>query len=1031
MKALEKEVLKAALEIQDELLGPTNNFNPRRAKRTFTYDAIPENLTTDVRDSLHAVNGLGSAAWFFHSPLLYWRCSADAIENDQNILATVNEGSKKATTVNVTLRHSIVFSGKRFEDKRLVAADALVVTLLHKVGSPVGRQWESNAEALVQKSPGKWRIYPSDGRVKNSQLYEFRFQPLSFQDDILLATSYGLILLYFLLSLTKLRALKSRFGLSMAVITQIAFSVMSSFTICAVLKIDLSKIPREAYPLVVLTVGLENIFRLINAVILTPSEIPTAVRLAEALGETSHIALAGAAQNLFILWLLAKAVSPGVAAFCVFAAIALIFDFVYLMTFFVAVLSVEVRRTELSDSLEKGRSRSRHRPPKDTRESWIDAILRGNLPVSTRISGTIVMIGFVLIAQWHFFDHESPMQTASRLTHSLWGDHKAPVLQSSFLSTEINQARTPTAWLRLQDHKTAQEVIQVIKPTAHSYVAQVFEPLIFVLEGSDRNATEAGIRPFLPAAYDFAKTQITRFIMTVLFIGAVVSLLMNYLLWGEDDAGLDEYDDQAEEESLLAVKSLSNGHRLDIMMLTAAPEGVIVSVGLDRQLVVWDIRQDAKAYRVDTRDVPNLFPIYAVAVDDHAGRLAILSANGELHIWDIRRRRWSAHTQMAVQSRPLVFNFASSKADADISIMLVRPCGSLSEVFIHNESSIAVLDMNIYNGSIARSILYYDSGQLALLSVSRDDRLSIASSSAQGWTNQGLDVDGVTSVVALPALKAILAVSTDIVRLVDYETHAVMHTFGPIKSKPDSVCCFYSLKKLPNCGNNAMDSFSLIYTDRESEDCILQTYIPARDKDVLCINPSRGSQDLPICLWNDAVTQTYRTESPGIWEVLPIGAVVGIRKTITPANPKSSGFKSQSSRSASTGLRKRSHSRPSSTSPSSTSTEDPTWETWLLTAKGERFSVPLCDSSSAPSSAGAGPEVELLVNEPGPITRVGQRSIAVGFGNVLKVITVGHERFTVEDTASDDLAKRSRRRRRDRDGAGGKRSLVGAGMMGV
>jgi hypothetical protein len=129
----------------------------------------------------------------------------------------------------------------------------------------------------------------------------------------------------------------------LAVITQIAISVMASFTICAVLKIDLSKIPREAYPLVVLTVGLENMFRLVNAVIATPSSATSSARVSEALGQTGHIALAGVSQNLIILWLLHQVVSPGVAAFCIFAAIALVLDLLLLLTYFVAVLARALR----------------------------------------------------------------------------------------------------------------------------------------------------------------------------------------------------------------------------------------------------------------------------------------------------------------------------------------------------------------------------------------------------------------------------------------------------------------------------------------------------------------------------------------------------------------------------------------------------------------------------------------------------------------------------------------------------------------
>src|SRR5258707_3195808 len=174
MKALEPNVLLSALEIQDELLGPTMDFDPRRPSNPVYPDNPSVDLTTDMRDALHDINGLSNSSWFFHSPLQYWSCSAEKIARDKDIITTVNHGSRQATSVNVTLRHSNVFSGKRFEDHRLVAADALVITLVHMLDSPVGKQWERKAQALGLKGSEKWQLYPPSGRSFASTLYEFR-----------------------------------------------------------------------------------------------------------------------------------------------------------------------------------------------------------------------------------------------------------------------------------------------------------------------------------------------------------------------------------------------------------------------------------------------------------------------------------------------------------------------------------------------------------------------------------------------------------------------------------------------------------------------------------------------------------------------------------------------------------------------------------------------------------------------------------------------------------------------------------------
>jgi WD40 repeat protein len=352
---------------------------------------------------------------------------------------------------------------------------------------------------------------------------------------------------------------------------------------------------------------------------------------------------------------------------------------------------------------------------------WTDALLRGELPLSTRVSGTIVLIGFVLLAQWHFFDGGNPMKTLSRLPQFFWADHKLSPSPSTVLAVDINQARTPTAWLRLQDHETAREVINVIKPNSHSLIARVYHPLILVIEGSNRTLSRRGVRPLLPAAYDFVKYQSTRFIMTVLFIVAAVSLLMNLLLWGEDDPGTDNQDDRPQDETLLAVKSWSNGHALDILILAASPDGVIVSIGLDRLIRVWHVLQNNNAHMVEvpTREI-DIFPVLAVAIDEKSNWLALLSANGNVILWHIPTRKWGPVKKLNVRGRsPLIFSFASSKTRPVSSVLCVQLSGILIEMMIESDGTLDVHEQDMHSGTLACACLVVRNGRPLYFIASR------------------------------------------------------------------------------------------------------------------------------------------------------------------------------------------------------------------------------------------------------------------------------------------------------------------------
>lgn len=678
MEALDRDLLAAALELQDELLDVTEDFNPRDHGAPAPVAGTGDfDLSLSQRDSVHAINGMTNESWFFNSPLQYWGCSRERILADPDVVSTVNDMKNMTTSLNVTLRHSVVFSGKRFQYRRLLAADALVITLLHLKDSPVGYQWERKAAALAQRATEKWDVYPPDGNISSSRPYEFQFRPISTQDTLTLGLAYGLAISYFIMSLFKVRAVKSKVGLMVTVVTQIIFAIMSSFTVCAVFNIDLSRIPRAAYPLVILAMSLENIFRLVNAVIQTPSEDSSASRIGHAFGETAPVALVSTAQNVMILIILSWVVSSGVSAFCIFLAVAIVFDVFYLSTFFLSVLSVDVRRTELSDALAKASMRYHRHVPDSRGRTWLEQVIHGKTALSTRIAGTFVMFGFIVIAQWHFFQQHTMLNSTIEWfwnsATSVFGSSKASMLE------DINQARSPTSWLRLQDHETAKELINVVKPSAHSYIAQVFDPLVFVRKGSDRTRRSDEPR-LLPAYYDFINHQLTQFVVIVVLVVAALRLLISYLLY-EDEANMEDEGD-VEDLPLLAVQHLPEGHSLDIALVGKSAKGHVISVGLDRRICVWNLCCGKPSYSLPDLSVGpgGIFPVLAVATDDASKWLAIVSP-ARVTFWSLADKSWGpSMTIRRLAQRPEALFFVPKTPQEAPRLVIVRRTGAITEL---------------------------------------------------------------------------------------------------------------------------------------------------------------------------------------------------------------------------------------------------------------------------------------------------------------------------------------------------------------
>ncbi|KHN95413.1 Sterol-sensing domain protein [Metarhizium album ARSEF 1941] len=998
MEALNADLLASALELQDELLGETKFFSPRDVSNNLAKRENDDQLSLAQRNALHISNGLTNQSWFFHSPLLYWHSSLDSLLADLDILSTINDKKNQSNFANTTLRHSVVFSGKRFEDRRLVAADAIVITLLCLGDSPVGREWERRALSLPEKVSDIFDVYPSDGRYARSQLYEFQFRPISPQDILSLALAYGFAVFYLLMSLSKLRAVKSKIGLIVTIITQITFSIMSSFAICAIFNFDLSRIPQAAYPLVVLSMSLENIFRLINAVILTPSQDSTSNRIGHAFGQTAHTALVCSLQNVLILVGLSRVVSPGVSAFCIFAAVAIVFDFFYLSTFFLSVLSVDVRRMELGDALAKAALRqSQRKYHGNSRGPLSDGFFQGNIAWSTRLAGTVVMLGFVIIAQWHFFGDDNMFRKLLRLYRGT--DNDLPTPDSSLLQG-LHQARSHTSWLRNQDHETAEEIIRLIKPGAYSYVARVFEPLVFVKRDSDR-MPHSKEPTLLPAVYDFVHHQLSRFVVIVVVIIAALRLLINYLLWGED-AELGN-DGKQDDTPLVSVHSMRGGHILDVALLSKSKAGHIVSVGLDRVVQVWNIRGRGYNYVVADGSDSELcpFPILGMSIDGASTWLALLSTS-RVSFWNLVEQRWGGSMPLESSSQKPAALFFDPTSDSDKpTIVLIHHNGTMVQVTagtqnVQSVSSICPEPLALACALIKKS---RPEATISIAMVSKRGHVYIGIRQESPWNTRLLDlkssdVGAISQIVPLSPLGVFALAASNCVYLISSEEGEVLRTLHTERMIPRSLQCTYS-GPVSKPGLMGLASLNLCYVGTETGDCVLQAYVPTDDCEFIHLQSPDSKINDDGCACESAKEVKKRVKNPGTWHVLSDGSVVGIRRV----NQTYKGTSNMGST-----LRRR------RTTGQNNQYCFASWEVWVTSPCNKpdleecRPLLELGDESN-----------HLVVSEIGPKVAVGLRSVAFAFGNVIKLVTSGPlERFDVdpENDSYGALMNTSSRRRK-------------------
>jgi hypothetical protein len=207
MKALERETLLEAVAIQDILLGPMTNCS-----------TMPWHEGSILKTPADADMA------FFHSPLLLWNCSTAALESDNSILMTINSGARQVSPANMTLRPSSVLAGTLLSFNKLVAADALAMSLFYRAESAAGDLFDDRAELLAQHNKSRWAVYPANGRATRSRLFRFQSRAASVQDKGIVFSVYSLVALYIVFNLRNLRTLKSKVGLFLAIALQVSIS---------------------------------------------------------------------------------------------------------------------------------------------------------------------------------------------------------------------------------------------------------------------------------------------------------------------------------------------------------------------------------------------------------------------------------------------------------------------------------------------------------------------------------------------------------------------------------------------------------------------------------------------------------------------------------------------------------------------------------------------------------------------------------------------------------------------------------------
>ncbi len=188
-----------------------------------------------------------------------------------------------------------------------------------------------------------------DDTNEHNFIYNLQYTRQSLVYYIPYVVLYFLLFLYIYISVRKIEFVKSKWGLAFAAVTQVMVSLLMSVGICSFFGLTPTLNGGEIFPYLIIFIGFENIVVLTKSVVSTPFDLDVRYRIAYGLKKESWAITKILTFELIIIFFGICTMVPAIQEFCVFAYVGLLIDFFMQMIFFVTVLSIDIRRMELSD----------------------------------------------------------------------------------------------------------------------------------------------------------------------------------------------------------------------------------------------------------------------------------------------------------------------------------------------------------------------------------------------------------------------------------------------------------------------------------------------------------------------------------------------------------------------------------------------------------------------------------------------------------------------------------------------------------
>ncbi|KIJ63315.1 hypothetical protein HYDPIDRAFT_113295 [Hydnomerulius pinastri MD-312] len=608
---------------------------------------ISERISSQNISCLHG----SSNECFVLSPLAFWNHDQARIHSDFNISNTL-KNYDDISMAGIPITPQMVLAGRSPERSttNIDAAQFLVLTYVFPesdCSSNDGHDiWHNILRGLTEESveifhesmePTLIALEYDHSLSKNKG-----FSPIS----AFLFLAYGIFFAYVSWSMKRMNGVHTRIGLTFTAMFEIAASTITSLSVCALMRFKITMVPWSLLPIVIIFVGAENMFNLVDAVTKTSVTLPVKERIAEGLSRAGTSNTLKVVSYNCILGIIARSSAGAISQFCTFAVVVLVAHWFLAHTFFLAVLSIDIQRLELDELIRQNPSLTPavagplrdSAPP--TSASWQQRITyRLKVMLKGRASKNISLLLLLAITATLY------IMTRPSVRGDVDIGGAFPPALPRLTQPKLNQTQDPAwrLWKVLNPDEDTVVHLRIEVPTIAAFRPDV--------AGQSAQQSLRSSTPML---------DIMLWLLKVLPLPMACTLLPLYalLLYLLKDAELLEAQRNRPDGDMPSTKAenglgdsvtfstLPRGFATDVELLATSKDGrSFAAAGLQNELTFWRL-EDKEPIAIDTTSALLRTPttssaqvtVSALAVDEGGDFVAFGTASGSVNICFIRGR---------------------------------------------------------------------------------------------------------------------------------------------------------------------------------------------------------------------------------------------------------------------------------------------------------------------------------------------------------------------------------------------------------